>query len=134
MSEAARFLDGLRRQREKYLEMEAVSAEQSRALAARDMDALLGVVERKRALLAEIAAIDRDIAPFREGWDTMKSGVDAATAKAIEEAVAATRETLKTLLRREDEGRAALEGMRKSSADELQAKLARARARGAYGA
>lgn len=130
MSDVERFLDGLRRQRAKYEEMSAVAEEQRRALEASDMDRLLAVVERKRALLTEIAALDRDVAPFRERWDTLKVGVGASAAKAVEEIVTSIRATLKELVRQEDEGRAALEGLRRSADADA---LAKARARGAYG-
>ena len=133
VNEAGRFLDGLRRQRAKYAEMAAVAADQRRALETSDMDALLRIVERKRTLLADIAAIDRDIAPLRAGWDTLKASVDAATARDIEVEVSSMRDMLKDLVRQEDEGRAALERQRETSAADLQALLAKARARGAYG-
>ncbi|HEX7898188.1 MAG TPA: flagellar export chaperone FlgN [Planctomycetota bacterium] len=133
MSDVARFLDGLRRQRSKYAEMAAVAAEQRRALEASDMDALLRIVERKRALLADIATIDRDVAPYRAGWDTLKASVDAVTAREIETEVAAMRDMLKDLVRQEDEGRAALEKRRETEAVDLQTLLAKAKARGAYG-
>ena len=133
MNEAGRFLDGLRRQRAKYAEMAGVAADQRRALEASDMDALLRVVERKRALLAEIGAIDRDVAPFRAGWDTLKGSVDAAAVREIEAEVAAIRDMLKDLVRQEDEGRAALEKRRETATVDLQALLAKSKARGAYG-
>jgi hypothetical protein len=133
VSEAARFLDGLRRQRAKYAEMAAVAADQRRALEASDMDGLLRIVERKRTLLADIAAIDRDVAPFRARWDTLKASVDAAAARDIELEVSSMRDMLKDLVRQEDEGRVALEKQRETSAVDLQALLAKAKARGAYG-
>lgn len=132
MSDAAAFLEGLRRQQEKYREMGAVAADQRRALEAGDMDRLLEIVERKRALLAEIAEIDRGVAPFREDWERRKASVDAATAKEIEATVTATREMLRELVRQEDEGRAALERQRQTAAVDLQSLLAKARARNAY--
>lgn len=133
MSDVARFLDGLRRQRAKYAEMAAVAADQRRALETSDMDALLGIVERKRTLLADIAAIDRDVAPVRAGWDTLKASVDAATARDIEREVSAIRDLLKDLVRQEDEGRVALERQRETAAVDLKSLLAKAKARGAYG-
>jgi len=133
VNEAGRFLDGLRRQRKKYEEMAGVAAEQRQALEASDMDALLRIVERKRTLLADIGAIDRDIAPFRAGWDTMKASVDAALAREIEAEVSSIRDTLRDLVRQEDEGRVALEKQRETAAVDLKALLARAKARGAYG-
>ena len=133
MSDAGRFLEGLRRQRAKYAEMAAVAADQRRALETSDMDGLLGIVERKRVLLADIAAIDRDVAPVRAGWDTLKASVDAATARDIEREVSAIRELLRDLVRQEDEGRAALERRRETAAVDLKSLLAKAKARGAYG-
>ncbi len=129
MTDAERLLDGLRRQRDKYREMAAVASDQQKALQASDMDALLAVVERKRALLADIAALEKDVAPLRSRWDELKS----ALAGDLEEAVTSTREILQALVKQEDEGRAALERQRRASADELQELMQRKRARNAYG-
>ncbi len=128
MTDAERLLDGLRRQRDRYREMGAVAAEQRRALEASDMDGLLAVVERKRALLAEIAGLEKDVAPLRARWDELKP----ALAGDLEEVVASTRELLQALLKQEDEGRAALERQRQASADLLKARMQMTRARTAY--
>ena len=132
MTEAARLLDGLRRQRTKYLEMAAVASDQQQALASSDMDRLLAVVERKRALLAEIAALEKDVAPLRARWDELKAAAEAGLAKEIEDTVLSTRDVLQALVKQEDEGRAALERQRQVSADELKDLMRRKQARAAY--
>ena len=133
MTEAERLLDGLRRQREKYREMAAVAADQQKALESSDMDGLLAVVERKRGLLAEIDALEKDVAPLRARWDELKSAADAALAKEIEDTVLSTRDVLQALVKQEDEGRAALERSRQDSAEELKALMLKKKARNAYG-
>ena len=47
-------LDRLRRQLEKYREMIAVVGAQRTVFASMDVDAILGLIERKRAILAEV--------------------------------------------------------------------------------
>ena len=133
MTDAARLLDGLRRQRTKYLEMAAVASDQQQALASSDMDRLLAVVERKRALLAEIAALEKDVAPLRARWDELKAAAEAGLAKDIEDTVLSTRDVLQALVKQEDEGRAALERQRQVSAGELKDLMRKKQARGAYG-
>lgn len=133
MTDAERLLDGLRRQRDKYREMAGVAAEQARALEASDMDGLLAVVERKRALLAETDALEKDLAPLRARWEELRAGADAALAREIEETVLATRDVLQALVKEEDEGRRALERRRQAEADGLQELLRRKQARNAYG-
>jgi flagellar biosynthesis/type III secretory pathway chaperone len=133
VTDAERLLDGLRRQREKYREMSAVAADQQKALEASDMDRLLEVVERKRALLEEITAVETEIAPVRNRWEELKPSVDAALAKEIEDTVASTRDVLQALVKQEDEGRAALERQRQTAADELKDLMRKKQARNAYG-
>lgn len=133
MSDAARLLDGLRRQREKYLAMAGASAEQAAALEASDMDRLLAAVERKRALLEEIDVLEKEVGPLRMRWDELKISVDAALAKEIEETATGMRDVLQVLVKQEDEGRAALERRRTAEAAGLQDLLRKARARNAYG-
>jgi hypothetical protein len=101
------------------------------------MDRLLEVVERKRALLEEITAVETEIAPVRNRWEELKPSVDAALAKEIEDTVASTRDVLQALVKQEDEGRAALERQRQrqrqTAADELKDLMRKKQARNAYG-
>jgi flagellar biosynthesis/type III secretory pathway chaperone len=133
VSEGTRLLEGLRRQREKYLEIAQVSGEQNRLVAAGDVDAILALVERKRALLAEVEAVDRELAPVRGRWEELRATLDPATRAEIESAVEETKRILQDLVRAEDEGRAALEARRQTTADELKDLMKKKRARGAYG-
>jgi flagellar biosynthesis/type III secretory pathway chaperone len=134
MTDVARFLDGLRRQQERYRGMIAVVEEQTKLLSARDVDGLLALIERKRALMAEIEALEKDLAPVKERWAEVRAGLDEAARRELDEAVDRTREVLATLLRLEEEGRALMQQRRDATADELKALMTKKKARNAYGA
>lgn len=127
MSEVNRLLDGLRRQQGKYRELVAAAEEQKRLVASSDVDALIALVEIKRALVGEVEALDREIAGDRRRWPEMRAGLDPGRASEVEEAVERTRELLAQLLRLEEEACAGMPATRDPAA-------ARWRARGAYGA
>ncbi len=105
MTDAARFLDGLRRREEAYRRMACAFDE----TAAGDVDALLALAARKAALLGEIEAIEKDLAPDRARWPELRARLDSATVREVEETVERTRRLLGDLVRREDEGKALLE-------------------------
>lgn len=123
MSEAAGVLDRLRRQQEKYREMVALSA------SAKDLDALFGLIERKRAILAEVEALEAELAPIKADWARIRAGFTPEEARAVRETLDATQQVLRELVRVEDEGRAQLE--KRQQVDQL---VNQSRARGAYGA
>lgn len=123
MSEAAGVLDRLRRQQEKYREMVALSA------SAKDLDALFGLIERKRAILAEVEALEAELAPIKADWARVRAGFTPEEARAVRETLDATQQVLKELVRVEDEGREQLEKQRA-----LESLMKQGRARGAYGA
>lgn len=125
MIELAEFVEGLRRQRDNYRAMVGVGEEQMRLLAAADVDALLALVERKRALLGEIEALERDLLPAKERWARVRPTLDAQAVGQVEALLAGTSEVLRTLLRLEDEARALMAPPPAA---------ARARAARAYGA
>ena len=123
MTDLARFLDGLRRREDAYRRMLQASGEKAGALASGDVDALLSLASRQRALLEEIEGIEKGLAPDRERWPQLKASLDPGTVREVEETVDRTRRALETLVRMEDGGRPA----------EAPPLLARRRARGAYG-
>jgi hypothetical protein len=134
MTEIARFLEDLKCQRRKYGEMARAVEEQKALIAAADVDALTALVERKRALLGEIEALEKSLAPFRERWGRMRGGLDPEAVREVELVVAETKEILAALVRAEDEGRALMERQREQAAGELRQIMSRKKARGAYGA
>ncbi len=133
MTEAGRFLEDLRSQRGKYREMAAAVEEQKRLIAASDVDALMALVERKRALLSQIEALEKSLAPAKERWGEVRGGLDAETVREVEAVIAETRQVLEALVRAEDEGRALMESQRDQAARELQELMTKKKARGAYG-
>ena len=126
-------LDSLRRQLEKYREMIAVVSSQRAVFASMDVDAILGLIERKRAILAEVDALEADLAPMKADWAKVRSSFSADEARAIESTLDETQQVLRELVRQEDEGRALLDRRREEKAAVLDQLMSRSRARGAYG-
>ena len=133
MTDAAGFLDGLRKQRDRYRSMTSVVEEQKGLLTASDLDALMVLVERKRVLMGEIESAEKTLAPTKEQWSELRAGVDGSIVREVEETVAETREILKSLVKLEDEGRSLMEKQRESVAHELKGIMTKKKARGAYG-
>ncbi len=133
MSDVAKFLDALRRQQEKYRQMVTAVEEQKKLLEASNVDGLMALVERKRALMAEIETLEKELSVAKGRWPEMRSGLDAAAVREVEEAVGRTRQVLETLVRLEDEGRALMQQRRASTGEELKGLMKKKKARGAYG-
>ena len=133
MTEAARFLDALRRQQEKYQLMLGVAREQKALLEASDVNGLLALVERKRALMGEIEELEKEQSALKEKWTEIRSGLDADTLRRVEEAIEQKRQVLEALVRLEDEAQALMMKQRESTAEELKGLMRKKKARGAYG-
>jgi len=130
--DAARFVDGLRRQREKYRELAAVAEGQKKVLEGADLDALLVVVERKRTIMGEIEELEREIAPTKGRWAEVRASLDEPSIREVEAAVEETRRILQDLVRLEDEARVVLERTRAAAAAPLEDLMRKKKARGAY--
>ncbi len=133
MTEAARFLEGLRLQQSKYRELAAVAEEQKRVLGGGDIDALMMVVERKRGIMAEVEELEKDLSATKGRWVELRGSIDEATIREVEAAVEETKGLLRELVRLEDEARVVLERQRVSTAEQLKELMTKKRARGAYG-
>lgn len=133
MTDGVAFLEGLRRQQEKYRELAGVAEEQKRVLAGGDIDALMGVVDRKRAIMGEIETLEKELAPLKGRWAEVRGEIDAATLREVEAAVEETKRILQDLVRLEDEARSALEQQRLSTAEQLKDLMKKKKAQGAYG-
>jgi hypothetical protein len=134
MSDAARVLDRLRLQQEKYRGMVALVAAQRPAFSSLDVDGILGLIEQKRRLLSEIDAIEAELAPIRGDWSRIRAGFSPEEARELEATLDATKNVLQELVSLEDESRALLERRREEKAEALEGLLRKNRARGAYGA
>jgi flagellar biosynthesis/type III secretory pathway chaperone len=133
MIEADVLLEGLRRQWEKYRVLSEIVVQQKSLLAGQDMDALLALIERKRVLMEEVEALEKEISPIKARWQSLRSQLDLERVRSIEEAIGKTREILESIVRLEDEGRALMVQRRDMTAQELKELMTKRRARGAYG-
>ena len=113
MTDVARFLDGLRLQREKCGRMAEVVEEQKKVLASQDVDALLALVARKGTLMEEIEALQKELGPLAESWSGSKGKFDPAVVREVEAAVEETRRVLSELVKLEEEGRSQMSGQRR---------------------
>lgn len=134
MSGEAGFLDVLLRQQQKYRDMAALVADQKSVLEGADLAALLGLVERKRALLADIETLEAEFSPLKARWVEIKAGLLPEELRTIDTALAETKRLLSEIVRLEDEGRLVMERQRTAASGGIQDLMARRRARGAYGA
>ena len=134
MSDAARVLDRLRLQQEKYRGMVALVAGQRETFSSLDVDGLLGLIEHKRRLLAEIDAIEAELAPLKGDWPRVRAGFTPEEVRDLEATLDETKKVLEELVRLEDEGRSLLEKRREEKSEALEGLLRKSRARGAYGA
>ena len=127
------FLDGLKRQHAKYREMVAVAEEQLAVVASSDVDALLRLLDRKRGIMSEIEAIEKEIAEVKVQWPEIRAGLDADLIRRVETAVAETRDVLEQLVQLEEQGKAAMERRKDVTADELKGLWQKKKMRDAYG-
>jgi hypothetical protein len=134
MSEAARVLDRLRLQQEKYRGMVALVSAERPALSSLDVDGVLRLIERKRALLSEIDAIEAELAPIKGDWARIRAGFTPEESRELEATLDGTKRVLEELVGLEDESRALLEKRREEKSEALGGLLRMNRARGAYGA
>ena len=134
MSDATVVLDRLRRQQEKYREMVAVVAAQRSVFASLDVDAILALIERKRAILADVDRLEAELAPLKADWAAVRAAFSPEEARAVQELLDGTQQLLQDLVRHEDEGRALLEQQRVATSETLDHLMKKSRARGAYGA
>lgn len=95
-------VEALRRQGDAYRRMAETARDQERLVASGDVDALLALVARKRALLEDAQAAARQSASARERWPELRARLDAAAIRLVEQAVDETRRQLEALMRIEE--------------------------------
>ena len=134
MTDADAVLGRLRLQQAKYREMVSLVTAQRAVFASLDVDGILGLIEQKRKLFAEIDGIEAELGPLKSDWPRVRAGFSPDDALALEATLDGTKQVLEELVGLEDEGRAFLEKRREEKSEALEALLRKNRARGAYGA
>ncbi|HLY09720.1 MAG TPA: hypothetical protein VKW04_10490 [Planctomycetota bacterium] len=133
MSDAARVLERLRLQQEKYRGMVALVTDQRPVFSSPDVDGILRLIEQKRTLLSEIDAIEAELAPLKRDWARLRAGFTPEEARELDVTLDGTKKVLEELVGLEDESRALLEKRREEKSESLEGLLRKSRARGAYG-
>jgi hypothetical protein len=133
MTCGADVLDRLRKQHGKYREMADIVASQRSVFNSLDVDGILGLIERKRAILADIERLEAELAPAKADWAKVRASFSPEESRQIQATLDGTQQVLRELVRLEDEGRALLKTRREGPSEAVQEQMQNRRARGAYG-
>ena len=134
MSSGADVLDRLRQQQGKYREIVDIVSSQRSVFASLDVDAILGLIERKRAILADIERLEAELAPAKADWANVRASFSPEESRQIQATLDGTQQVLRELVRLEDEGRALLKTRGDGPSEAVNEQMQNRRARGAYGA
>jgi len=133
MTDADAVLGRLRLQQEKYRQMVALVTGQRSVFASLDVDGILGLIEQKRKLLAEIDGIEAELGPLKSDWARVRAGFSPEEAGLLEVTLDGTKKVIQELVALDDESRSFLERRREEKSEALEGLLRKSRARGAYG-
>lgn len=133
MDDAQKLVEGLRKQRDKYAEVAAIAERQRALLESNDLDALLKLIEEKRARMEEIDAIKRETAGLPDRWPEFRTTLPADVVRDVEAVVGETRSLLEKILKIEEEDRKRFERGRDERSGELRQLQQQKKLRDAYG-
>lgn len=133
MDDAQRLIDGLRKQRDTYAQVAAIAERQRALLEKNDLDALLKLIEEKRARMEEIDASRRETSGLVERWPEFRQQLPADVVRDVEAVVAETRTLLEKILKIEEEDRQRFERGRDDRSAELRNLQQQKKLRDAYG-
>ncbi len=83
MTDVDRLLSALQQQQERYDQMVSVMEDQKSLLGASDVDALMVLVDRKRALLSEIDELEKQVIEVRGDWEETRERLDEASRRRV---------------------------------------------------
>ncbi len=133
--DVAAFLELLAQQRRQYEHMreQALSdAEFFRSMP--QPHELAALLERKRAAMEALAALDAELAPLVSSWAARRQGAATESAHPVDEALKAVRESLKSLITAEDAANKVAEETMLGARRRLRALASTGQAARAYGA
>lgn len=114
--------------------LEALSAQQTRAIGGADTDLLLRIIGQRQTLVDRVAEINKRLEPFRRGKETLLAKLQPSQRDGVVQRVGKIAALVESVRARDDQDRIAVERMRGVVADEL-AGLAKGRgAAAAYAA
>lgn len=133
MNDVESFIADLGALASKYDELAEVTAKQTTVVDGGDLAPLELLVERKRAIMAEVEAISARTAEWRAEWETRVAAMDPEVRPRVEAARTGALKALEALLKVEELSRRALESKRNLAGDKLKQILTAKKARDRYG-
>lgn len=140
--EGAHLATLLTRQRDLYRELAGLSSRQQVLVAESRTEELLTVLSQRQALIDQLTACNKEVAPFRSRLGDIAAAAPLATRETIRTRVDEVQGLLKEIIGRDEADRATLEASRQRVGEEMKrvnaapaaANAYRAQAAGAYGA
>ncbi|MCE9581225.1 MAG: flagellar protein FlgN [Planctomycetes bacterium] len=129
---AAKLAEQLRARRAWYERLAELAREQV-VLIGGDGEGLAELVERKRAVMAELERLAAGAPGLREEWEAIRPGLSPAQSAPVEAELAAVSKVLEQVVKSEEEARRLAEGERASVSSEMKATNEARRAAAAYG-
>lgn len=99
--------------------LEALSAQQTRAIGGADTDLLLRIIGQRQTLVDRIAEINKRLEPFRRGKDALLAKLQPSQRDSVVQRVGRIAALVESVRARDDQDRIAVERMRGAVADEL---------------
>ncbi len=126
-------LAGNLRARRAWYERLAELAREQLAVIAGDGAGLAELVDRKRAVMAELERLAQAAPGMREEWEAIRGGLSAGEAAPVEAELEATAKVLEAVMKSEEEARKLAEGARATVSEEMKTASESRRAAAAYG-
>ncbi|MBI2919447.1 MAG: hypothetical protein HYY18_00015 [Planctomycetes bacterium] len=128
---ARKLVDHLRARREWYGHMAELAREQRRLLE-ENPDGLLELLERKKAILAQLEALAAGAPAVRAEWDEIRPELSAEEAAPVEAELAEVSAVLEEVVREEEAGRKIAEAARAGAAGDIRVATDARKAAAAY--
>lgn len=129
---AVKLAEALRARRTWYERLADLAREQLAVLAG-DGSGLADLVERKRAVMAELERLSQGAPGLRDEWEAIRGGLAKAEAAPVEAELEATAKVLEAVMTSEEEARRMAERARAGVSEEMKAAAESRRAAAAYG-
>ena len=106
-------------QRDVYDRLGALSDAQSQAIEQDDAEALLGILGQRQALIEQLSALNKDLAPFEQAWDQLSAQLPDDQREHLRAQFAAVSRQVEEIQKRDEADFALLEQRRQAVQREM---------------